>query len=245
MTILEQFLRDGDRLFRWRSHFPLLFVPVLVGGVFLEDQPFGTVGAERAWEAFSVALALAGLVIRAWAVGTAPAGTSERSTVNPRASELRTTGLYSMVRHPLYLANGLMALGIALFPGIWYLPLIVGLGTLLYYERIAAREEQFLDGLFGSAFREWASRVPAIVPQFAGRIPSTTAMSWRKILRSEFYGLLVITASVFVLDFAQTWSRSRTFRPDPIWTWVFVATAAMFLVVRTLKKSTRMLEAGD
>jgi protein-S-isoprenylcysteine O-methyltransferase Ste14 len=244
-TILEQFLRDGDRLFRWRSHFPLVLVPVLVGGVFLEHQPFGTVGVERAWEVFSVLVALAGLAIRAWAVGTAPAGTSERSTVNPRASELRTTGLYSMVRHPLYLGNGLMALGIALFPGVWYLPLVVVMGTMLYYERIAAREEQFLDGQFGAAFHEWASRVPAIVPRLAGRIPSTTSMSWRKILRGEFYGLLVITASVFVLDLAQAWSRSRTFRPDPIWTWVFVATAGMFLVVRTLKKSTRRLDTGD
>ncbi|MDO8834714.1 MAG: isoprenylcysteine carboxylmethyltransferase family protein [Vicinamibacterales bacterium] len=245
MTILEQFLQDGDRLFRWRSHFPLVLVPVLVAGVFLEGQPFGAPGAERTWELIAVAVALAGLAIRAWAVGTAPLGTSERSTVNPRASELRTSGLYSIVRHPLYLANGLMALGIGLFPGVWYLPPMVVMGTLLYYERIAAREEQFLDGLFGPAFREWASRVPAIVPRVSGWVPSTTAVSWRKILRGECYGLLVITASVFVLDMAQSWSRSRTFRPDPLWAWVFVATAAMFLVARTLKKTTRILETGD
>jgi protein-S-isoprenylcysteine O-methyltransferase Ste14 len=241
MTILEQFVRDGDRLFRWRSYFPLVLVPVLVAGVFLEGPPFGAVGAERAWEVFSAAVALSGLAIRVWAVGTAPRGTSERSTSRPRASQLRTTGLYSMVRHPLYLANGIMALGIGLFPGVWYLPPIVVLGALLYYERIAAREEQFLDGLFGPAFREWASRVPAIVPRLAGWVPSTTAVSWRKILRGEFYGLLVITASVFVLDIAQAWSRSRTFASDPLWTWVFAATAAMFLVARTLKKHTRVL----
>ena len=109
MTILEQFLRDGDRLFRWRSYFPLVLVPVLVAGVLVNRPPFATMSSERAWEVFSVLVALSGLAIRAWAVGTAPAGTSERSTVSPRASQLRTSGLYSMVRHPLYLANGLMA----------------------------------------------------------------------------------------------------------------------------------------
>ena len=49
MTILEQFLRDGDRLFRWRSHFPLLMVPVLVAGVHVrvvgeEHRDFLTAG---------------------------------------------------------------------------------------------------------------------------------------------------------------------------------------------------------
>jgi protein-S-isoprenylcysteine O-methyltransferase Ste14 len=241
MTILEQFLRDGDRLFRWRSHFPLLMVPVLVAGVIERPQPFSSMVVERAWEVLAVLVALAGVALRVWAVGTAPSGTSERSTTSPRASQLRTSGLYSMLRHPLYLANGLMGLGIALFPGIWYLPPIVVLGTLLYYERIAAREEQFLTQQFGSEFHAWADRVPAIVPAFGQRVPSIQPMSWRKVLRGEFHGLLVVAASVFVLDVAQAWSRTRGWAADPIWTWTLIVVAALFLIARFLKKSTNLL----
>ena len=58
-----------------------------------------------------------------------------------------------MVRHPLYLANYVIALGLSCFSRAWYLPVIVSLAGLLYYERIAAREEQFLEARFGDAFR--------------------------------------------------------------------------------------------
>jgi protein-S-isoprenylcysteine O-methyltransferase Ste14 len=242
MTILDQFLRDGDRLFRLRSYFPLLLIPVLVGGICSSAVPFTSAIVERAWEVGAVVVALLGVALRVWAVGTAPEGTSERSTTNPRASQLRTTGLYSMLRHPLYVANGLMALGIALFPGIWYLPLIVVLASVLHYERIAAREEQFLESQFGETFREWAGRVPAVVARFSGRVPSASPMSWRKAVRGEFHGLLVIAASVFVLDVTQMSQRTGVVAADPVWFWVFVVTAVLFLLVRTVKKTTRLLE---
>ena len=131
MKLADHFTRSGDVLFRWRSYFPLLLVPVLVAGVMTSPAPFSTRLTERAWEVLSVVIALAGLGLRVWAVGSAPAGTSERSTTNPRASELRTSGAYSVVRHPLYVANGLMALGLALFPGVWYLPIVLVTATLL------------------------------------------------------------------------------------------------------------------
>jgi protein-S-isoprenylcysteine O-methyltransferase Ste14 len=242
MKILDQFVRDGDRLFRWRSYFPLLLVPVLVAGVMSSPAPFSTRAAERAWEILSVAIALAGLGLRVWAVGSAPAGTSERSTTNPRASELRTSGVYSVVRHPLYVANGLMALGLALFPGVWYLPIILVTATLLYYERIAAREEAFLAERFGHAFDSWAAAVPAIIPSFAHYARSTTAFSWKKVLRHEFHGLLVIAAGAFVLDhFQESW-RARDWRVDEPWAWFFGVSAALFLVFAALKRGTRVLE---
>jgi len=242
MKVLDQFVRDGDRLFRWRSYFPLLLVPILVAGVMTSPAPFSTRPSERAWEGLSVAIALAGLALRAWAVGSAPAGTSERSTTNPRATELRTSGVYSLVRHPLYVANSLMALGLALFPGVWYLPIILVTTTLLYYERIAAREEAFLIERFGPAFEAWASRVRALVPSAATYARSSTAFSWKKVLRHEFHGLLVIAAGAFVLDaFQESW-RAKAWAVDEPWAWFFAASAALFLVFAALKRGTRVLE---
>jgi len=242
MKILDQFVRDGDRLFRWRSYFPLLLVPVLIAGVMTAPAPFSSRVVERAWETLSVVVALTGLGLRVWAVGSAPAGTSERSTTNPRASELRTSGVYSLVRHPLYVANGLMALGLSMFPGVWYLPIILVTTTLLYYERIAAREEAFLFERFGAAFEAWASRVRALVPSFAHYTRATTAFSWRKVLRHEFHGLLVIAAGAFVLDaFQESW-RARAWAVDAPWVWFFGASAVLFLVFAALKRGTRLLE---
>jgi protein-S-isoprenylcysteine O-methyltransferase Ste14 len=242
MKLLDQFVRDGDRLFRWRSYLPLALVPLVVAGVITTAPPFSTRGLERLWECVSVAVALAGLALRVWAVGSAPSGTSERSTVNPRASELRTTGPYSIVRHPLYAANGLMALGLSLLPGIWYLPIILVAATLLYYERIAAREEAFLAERFGAEFDAWSSRVPAWVPSFGGFARSSIPFSWKKVLRHEFHGLLVVASGAFAFDALQESWRARAWCADPPWRWFFAASAVLFLVFVGLKRGTRVFE---
>ena len=242
MKLLDQFVQDGDRLFRWRSYFPLLLAPVLVAGLLTTAPPFGAPWQELAWEVVAVAVALVGLGLRVWAVGSAPSGTSERSTVNPRASQLRTSGPYSVVRHPLYLANGLMALGLSLFPGVWYLPLVLVLATLLYYERIAAREEAFLIERFGPEFEAWAANVPAIVPSLAGYRRANTPFSSRKVLRHEFHGLMVIASGAFVLDVAQESWRTGQWRVGTVWLWFFAASAVLFVGSIALKKTTRLLE---
>ncbi|MFO7695199.1 MAG: isoprenylcysteine carboxylmethyltransferase family protein [Vicinamibacterales bacterium] len=242
MKILDQLVQDGDRLFRWRSYLPLIFIPIVIAGVMTTAPPFSTRLGERIWEAASVAVALAGLLLRVWAVGSAPSGTSERSTVNPRASQLRTTGPYSIVRHPLYLANGLMALGLSLFPGVWYLPIILVLATWLYYERIAIREEAFLADRFGSEFDAWSSRVRASRPSFAGYTRSAIPFSWKKVLRHEFHGLLVVAAGAFVFDALQESWRARAWRADAPWLWFVAASAVLFAIFVALKRGTRLLE---
>lgn len=242
MKLLDQLVQDGDRLFRWRSYLPLVLLPVVFAGVMTTAPPFSTRGAERLWECSSAAVALVGLALRVWAVGSAPSGTSERSTVNPRASQLRTTGPYSVVRHPLYVANGLMALGLSLFPGVWYLPVILVLSTWLYYERIAIREEAFLAGRFGGEFDAWSSRVPACWPSFGSYERSAIPYSWKKVLRHEFHGLLVIAAGAFVFDTMQESRRAGAWRVDAPWLWFFAASAVLFLVFAALKRGTRLLE---
>jgi protein-S-isoprenylcysteine O-methyltransferase Ste14 len=245
MRILDQFLADGDRLFRWRSYFPILMVPVLLLGIVTTPSPYSARSSERIWEGFSVLVALFGLGVRGWAVGTAPSGTSERSTVNPRASELRTSGLYSVFRHPLYVGNGLMGLGLALFPAVWYLPVILLLATLVYYERIAAREEAFLEERFGDAFRRWVSAVPALVPGSGNYVPPSTRFSWRKVMRHEYHGLVVIAAGALVLDVVQESVRAGRLSADPVWLLTGLLCAAFFVLMSAVKKTTGLLEIRD
>ncbi len=243
MKLQDQLVQDGDRLFRWRSYLPLLMVPVFVAGVMTTTPPFSTRGAERAWEYLSVAVALAGLAFRVWAVGSAPSGTSERSTTNPRASELRTTGPYSIVRHPLYVANGLMALGLSFFPAIWYLPIILVLATWLYYERIAIREESFLAERFGAGFDAWSSRVPACIPSFAcvrafGDPVLVEESAAARIPRAAGHR----GSGAFVLDALQESLRARAWHVDGPWAWFFAVSAVLFLIFAALKRGTRLFE---
>ncbi len=242
MRLLEQIPRSGDWLFRWRGQLPLLLLPLFLLGLLDARLPNPVPPAVRVWQVAAFAIALSGLLIRVVAIGTAPAGTSERSTTNPRASELRTSGLYSIVRHPLYLGNTLTAIGFACFTAVWYLPVIVALIGILYHERIAAREEVFLEARFGAAFLLWADRVPAMTPRWSGYVRPTTPFVWRRVAGREFHGLFVIGAVLFVLDVVRAALATGRLVFDPLWTALFLVTAAIFVVCTLLKKTTRLFD---
>jgi protein-S-isoprenylcysteine O-methyltransferase Ste14 len=245
VRLLDEIPHSGDALFRWRGQLPLLMLPLFLLGLVDARLPADLPWSVKAWQVVSLLIALAGLAVRVVSVGTAPAGTSERSTTNPRASMLRTTGVYSLVRHPLYVGNTLTALGFSCFPTVWYLPLIVLLLGILYHERIAAREEVFLEGRFGDAFRDWAARVPAMIPRLSGYVPSATPFIWRRILGREFHGLMVIGSVLFVLDLVRSALATGRLVFDPFWTALFAATAVVFVVCSILKKHTTVLKVDE
>jgi protein-S-isoprenylcysteine O-methyltransferase Ste14 len=242
VKLLDHIPRSGDWLFRWRGQLPLVMLPLFLLGLLDARLPASPPPSVRACQFVSLAIALAGLGVRIIAVGTAPAGTSERSTTNPRASELRTSGLYSVVRHPLYVGNTLTAVGLACFTTVWYLPVIVALLGILYHERIAAREEVFLENHFGEPFLRWADQVPAMVPRLSHYVPSTTPFVWRRVVGREFHGLFVIGSVLFVLDLARSALATGRLVFDTFWSAIFLLTAAIFVACSVLKKTTRLFQ---
>jgi protein-S-isoprenylcysteine O-methyltransferase Ste14 len=245
MRLVDHCTHAGGWFFRWRSYLPLVLLPVFALSLRDASYPFGSHGWDQLRELGCLGLSLAGLALRVYTVGTAPIGTSERSTVDPRASRLNTAGIYSVVRHPLYIGNTLVALGLGLVPGPWYLPVIVLLASLLYHERIAAREEAFLEEKFGDAFREWADRVPAMVPALRQFRPSPNAFSWKKVLGREFHGLFVIGAGFFVLDLLKDRAATGGWQVDPVWAWFCAGTGLLFVALTALKKLTSLFGVGD
>ncbi|HKY21657.1 MAG TPA: isoprenylcysteine carboxylmethyltransferase family protein [Vicinamibacterales bacterium] len=232
--IAEELPAMGDVLFRWRSYMPLALVPLFL--LSLTDNrpptPFG-------WELFCFAVALSGLLFRAFVVGTAPHGTSTRGTRRPTADSLSTLGAYSMVRHPLYLANTLVALGCSMLSGTWYLPLIVVLLSFIYHERIAAREEAFLQSTFGDSFRAWAGEVPAMLPALGRYRPSGVRFQARKVIVQESHGLCAIGTAFLVLDTLEDSVHLGYLQIDSRWLAIFIATLIPFLVAFVAKKSSR------
>ena len=231
-TIAEGLTTTGDMLFRWRSYLPLLLLPLFLLSL-TEDRSPTSFG----WELLCFTVSLSGLFLRAFVVGTAPHGASTRGTRRPTAESLSTLGAYSIVRHPLYLANTLVAVGCALLSGTWYLPLIVTLLSFIYHERIAAREESFLRATFGEQFDEWASDVPAMVPAFGRYRRSDVRFQLRKVIVQESHGLCAIGTAFLVLDTLEDSARLGRMHVDPRWLTVFVLTVIPFLVVVAAKKA--------
>ena len=144
------------------------------------------------------------------------------------------------MRHPLYLANTLVALGCALLSGTWYLPVIVVLLSFIYHERIAAREEAFLQNAFGDSFRAWASEVPAMIPAFGRYRPSDVPFQMRR--RSSCRnrtGSAPSARRFWCSTPSKTRCDSGTFHVDPRWLAIFVATLVPFLIVVDREESRR------
>ncbi len=243
MTADERVLvpRLGDFFFRWRSYLPLLLLPLVAVAIARSQYRFGSRGADLAWEVACVLLALGGFAIRVHTVGVSAPGTSGRNTREQKAASLNTTGPYSVVRHPLYLANSIIALGLALFTHAWIAPPLVGLLAVGYYACIAQREEQYLRKRFGATFDSWAARVPAIIPAFSRYVPADRPFQWRVVLRREFYALALILVTPFVLDIAGDLHETGVVSLDPVWTVAAAVGGGLFVVLRFLKKRTSLL----
>jgi protein-S-isoprenylcysteine O-methyltransferase Ste14 len=228
--------RTGEVLFRWRSYLPLLLIPLVVWAIVGFRIPIETRAADWAWEIGSFLIALGGVGLRVWTVGTAAPGTSGRSTRRRQARSLNTTGPYSLIRHPLYVANVVIAVGLSLFPHAWLAPPIVGVLGVVYYICIARYEEAYLRERFGEEFRTWAARVHSTIPRFSGYVPASLRFDWAPVARREFYALALVLVAPIVLDAIEdSYERGRLVL-DPLWVGVALVGITEFVALRFLKK---------
>lgn len=197
MALQEEMEQQGIWLFRYRGVLPIFILLIGTGlyfrtelypsTFFLEETPY-----EIYFAMSCLALSLVGLVIRVYTVGHTPRNTSGRNVKEQVAEKLNTTGIYSMVRHPLYLGNFFMWLGPAVITGHFWFVVAFCLFYWVYYERIMYAEEQFLRRKFGETYTTWAASVPAFFPRIRCFNEPSLPFSWKKVLKREKNGLAAI-----------------------------------------------------
>ena len=187
-------------------------------------------------------ISVVGLAIRVIAVGHAPANTSGRNTASQLADQLNTTGIYATVRHPLYLGNYLIGLGVVMSPCAVWLPVVYSLSFWIYYERIMMAEEGFLRSRFGSSFTEWAERTPPFLPRLSHWIKPAESFSLRSVLRREYTGLaLMILMHCSVVEVQYIFADGK-FLVAPFWTSLLAFGIVSYLLLRQLKVHTKVLD---
>jgi protein-S-isoprenylcysteine O-methyltransferase Ste14 len=244
MAYIDQMRRSGGWLFRWRGYLPLFFIGIVLASLTQFRFIGGSELDDEWWEAFCLAVSLFGLVIRALTVGFTPERTSGRNAREQRAAQLNTEGLYSMVRHPLYLGNFFLWMGIALYPHNWLVALLcVGI-YWLYYERIMVAEEAFLAAEFGDEFELWSRATPAFIPDFRRYRPASAEFSLRNVLKREYPAFSGTIFAMFILEMAGDYEVLGRFELDTLWIVLLALGIGVHVLLRTLKKHTRLLHVS-
>ena len=244
MRMTEQFETTGFWLFRYRSYLPLCALPLMAAGLYSFDYLQGSHFKTELWAIFCLLVSLSGLAVRIFTVGFVPKRTSGRNTHEQVASSLNTTGIYSVMRHPLYVGNFLSVLGFALYFRSAWIALLLTCLFALYYERIMFAEEKFLAGKFGEQFEKWAAVTPAIFPRRRGWVPAANRFCLRSTLRREYTGVLLVVAGFAVLATVADSKVAGHWRVDRFWAGMFIGAVVIYVVLRTLKKQTRLLHVA-
>ena len=240
--------KQGVWLFRFRGTLPLI---ILVLGVCeyiitrIDNPTYVINGASSPQlihsEILCFVVSLLGLAVRAFTVGYTPANTSGRNVAEQVADQLNTTGLYSVVRNPLYVGNFLMWLGIAMLTmNLWFIISFILL-FWVYYERIIFAEEQFLTNKFGSVYTDWADKTPCFIPRLKGYVAPKLPFSWKKVIKKEKNGLLALLLVFWMMDVIGDLVSGVTPRIGVL----AIASMAMlviYLILKYIKHKTTLLD---
>jgi len=243
MALIHSFEKSGNYLFRNRSYFPVALFLLAIPVIYTTDISWLNETMKSGITLAAILISFAGFVVRAITIGTTPAGTSGRNTKEGQvAEELNTGGIYSVIRHPLYLGNYLMWIGIVIFCFNFYFALVISLAYWLYYERIMFAEERFLEKKFGQKYLDWSLTAPAFIPSFKNYKKSKLHFSFKSVLRREYSGVLATVMGFAFIDNLRVYFEYQQFylyRDSNI---VLAATIVVVLILRTLKHSTTILK---
>lgn len=236
MAQTEELKRAGSWLFRWRSFLPLLTVSLFLIAFKNFTYPEGSHTLDILWEVLCFIISFLGLGIRVYTVGHTPKGTSGRRTRRQKAEVLNTSGIYSVVRHPLYLGNFLIWVGISFFTHSFFFNLTAILLFFLYYERIIFVEEDFLREKFGQAFNNWAEKTPVLLPRFKNWQKPALPFSLKTVLKREYTAFFVIVAAFTCLEVIGDFAYKRKWQISWFYASLFLLGLIVYIILRTLKK---------
>lgn len=241
MALVHEFENSGNWLFRRRSWLPVFMVAA--GILFMYAGNRQAIIFDLRDELIFLGVSLFGQIIRIYTVGYAPRNTSGRNTgIGQLADELNTTGIYSLIRHPLYLGNFFMWLGPVLFLRSVSFTIVFVLLYWLYYERIMFAEEQYLRRKFGEIYDRWSEKVSSFIPWSFNYIPSKLTFSFRNVLKREYNSFVNIFVIFLLLDLFRNYFLTERFYFTKIWLYMSIAGAIIWLLIRTVHKTTRWLE---
>jgi protein-S-isoprenylcysteine O-methyltransferase Ste14 len=211
-------------LVRDRSYLPIAFFAMVLAAMQDFTYPRGDHRLDLAWEGVCLLVGLLGVGIRAASEGFEARG----------GEALRTTGLYSIMRHPRNFGTLLLWLGIAMFPRMPWIPVLAIIAFWIYYEPRMTAEDQKLRRRFPRSYASWAAVTPMFLPRFGLWKRPHGSFAFVGALRREHTVLFVFVTALTVLEVAGDLNITSHFGLDREWGGLFGANAAMYATLSVL-----------
>jgi protein-S-isoprenylcysteine O-methyltransferase Ste14 len=144
------------------------------------------------WLLCGSGIAILGLLLRGYAAGHLR-----------KHEQLAISGPYAFTRNPLYLGSVLLAVGFSVASHSWISMLLLAAYLAIFYPVVIRKEQSELKTLYGAAFVEYASQVPAFWPRLSPAMVSRERFSWPLYRQNREYeaaiGLAVAMAILWIL----------------------------------------------
>jgi protein-S-isoprenylcysteine O-methyltransferase Ste14 len=120
-------------------------------------------------------------------------------------SVLVTTGPYAYVRHPMYVANMLIGIGIGLFAESAAVLVVIPAVLCLIYRLIIPLEEEQLVARFGPAYERYRAQAPRWIPTDLRPKARTRPQSLWTALHLDRRSTLTTAALAVVAQVSESW----------------------------------------
>ncbi len=149
------------------------------------------------WLFCGVGIAAVGLLVRAYAAGHLR-----------KHKQLAISGPYAYTRNPLYVGSVLLAAGFSVASHSWISSGLLAAYLIVFYPVVIRREQTELKTLYGGAFDEYASRVPAFWPRLSSAKSSGECFSWTLYRQNrEYQAAIGLAVAMAILWLLMLWPR--------------------------------------
>ncbi|MDG1842379.1 MAG: isoprenylcysteine carboxylmethyltransferase family protein [Crocinitomicaceae bacterium] len=188
----------GNLLFKYRGQFPLFIVLISIPFVYNERK---IESSSLLFEIFfSLLLVFLGHAIRSLVVGHRNLHSSGKNRDQQVAEKLNTTGIYSMLRHPLYFGNFFIWIGLLTFIQNLYFLLLGVLFFLFLYYFIFFVEEEYLRVKFKDEHKKWAKKTPIFLPSFSNYKKPQGSFNWKMVWKNEYPGICASLSCIWFIQ---------------------------------------------
>tara|TARA_Y100001968_G_scaffold329696_1_gene379665 strand:+ start:1129 stop:1866 length:738 start_codon:yes stop_codon:yes gene_type:complete len=243
MSLVDSLEKQGNFLFKYRGQFPLVLFVIALPFLYYGEVPLCS--ERKIWNYIALSVCVFGFLIRFYTIGTTPKGTSGRNREKQIADSLNITGIYSVLRHPLYLGNYFIWIGVAIFTYNIYFIIILSFLFWIYYRRIIFAEERFLERKFGHEYIDWSIHLHSFIPSFNRYVKTSIPFSVKSIFRREYAGVLSSVIGFVFVEFFRELFKNKEITDIPFYRNVLICTIIVVLLIRTLKHYTLILTEKD